>query len=47
MALGAGYPETGSLNKSDIHWDMICDLRQDSEIKVDGEVFYRDGEFVI
>jgi aminopeptidase len=47
MALGAGYPETGSQNKSDIHWDMICDLRQDSEIRVDGEVVYRDGEFVI
>ncbi|MGH2581451.1 MAG: aminopeptidase [Anaerolineales bacterium] len=24
MALGAGYPETGSQNKSAIHWDMIC-----------------------
>jgi len=47
MALGAGYPETGSHNKSDIHWDMICDLRQDSEILVDGEVVYRDGKFVI
>jgi aminopeptidase len=47
MALGAGYPETGSLNKRDIHWDMICDLRTDSEIKVDGEVFYRNGEFII
>ncbi|UCH59565.1 MAG: aminopeptidase [Anaerolineales bacterium] len=47
MALGAGYPETGSLNKSLIHWDMICDLRQDSEIIVDGETFYRNGEFMI
>lgn len=47
MALGAGYPETGSLNKSDIHWDMICDLREDSEILVDGELVYRNGEFVI
>jgi aminopeptidase len=47
MALGAGYPETGSQNKSDIHWDMICDLRKDSEIRVDGEVVYRNGEFVI
>ncbi len=46
MALGAGYPETGSQNKSDIHWDMICDLRQDSEILVDGEVVYRNGQFV-
>lgn len=47
MALGSGYPETGSLNKSVIHWDMICDLREDSEIIVDGEVVYRNGEFVI
>ena len=46
MALGAGYPETGSHNKSAIHWDMICDLRTDSEILVDGELFYRNGEFV-
>ena len=45
-ALGAGYPETGSLNKSAIHWDMICDLRQDSEILVDGEVAYRNGRFI-
>jgi len=47
MALGAGYPETGSKNNSAIHWDMICDLRQDSEITVDGDLFYKNGEFVI
>jgi aminopeptidase len=46
MAVGAGYPETGSLNTSAIHWDMICDLRQDAEILVDGELVYRNGEFV-
>lgn len=46
MALGAGYPETGSHNRSAIHWDMICDLRTDSEILVDGELFYKNGEFV-
>ena len=46
MALGAGYPETGSQNKSRIHWDMICDMRKDSEILVDGEVVYKDGQFV-
>lgn len=46
MALGAGYPETGSTNKSVIHWDMICDLRQDSEILVDNEVIYKNGQFV-
>ena len=47
LALGAGYPETGSLNKSVIHWDMICDLRQDSQILVDGEMVYQNGEFAI
>lgn len=47
MALGAGYPETGSKNHSAIHWDMICDMRQDSEIRVDGELLYKDGQFKI
>ncbi|HSG25475.1 MAG TPA: aminopeptidase [Anaerolineales bacterium] len=47
MALGAGYPETGSVNKSSIHWDMICDIREDSEIRVDGELLYKDGQFQI
>jgi aminopeptidase len=47
MALGAGYPKTGSKNVSSIHWDMICDIREDSEIHVDGELLYKDGEFQI
>ncbi|MBS3753256.1 MAG: aminopeptidase, partial [Anaerolineales bacterium] len=46
MALGAGYPQTGSENKSMIHWDMICDMREDSEIKVDGDLVYQDGKFL-
>jgi aminopeptidase len=46
MALGAGYPETGSTNKSVIHWDMICDLRKDSEILVDNAAVYKNGQFV-
>jgi aminopeptidase len=47
MAVGAGYPETGSRNKSGIHWDFICDMRRDSEIRVDGELFYKDGQFQV
>jgi aminopeptidase len=46
MALGASYPETGAKNKSAIHWDMICDMRTDSEITVDGVLFYKNGQFV-
>lgn len=47
MAVGAGYPETGSVNKSSIHWDFICDIQTDSEIRVDGELLYKDGQFQI
>jgi len=47
MAFGAGYPETGSRNKSAVHWDMICDMRADSEIRVDGELLYQNGQFKI
>ncbi len=47
MAVGAGYPETGSKNQSSLHWDFICDMRTDSEILVDGELFYKNGAFQI
>lgn len=47
MALGRGYPETGSTNVSAIHWDMICDLRQGGKITVDGETFQEGGRFVV
>jgi len=47
MALGAGYPETGSENESAIHWDMICDMRDGGEIWVDDDLLYRDGAFAI
>jgi aminopeptidase len=47
MALGTGYPETGSRNRSAIHWDMICDLRQGGEVWVDGVLFARNGEFQV
>ena len=47
IAMGAGYPETGSLNTSVIHWDMICDMRGGAEIQVDGDVIYKDGAFRI
>lgn len=47
LALGAGYPETGSRNQSMVHWDMICDLREDSEIHVDGSLVYQNGSFLV
>jgi aminopeptidase len=47
LALGAGYPDTGSKNESAIHWDMVCDMRQGGEISLDGDVIYSNGAFVI
>jgi Leucyl aminopeptidase (aminopeptidase T) len=47
LALGAGYPDTGSTNRSALHWDMICDMREESEVYADGELIYRNGKFII
>ena len=47
LALGASIPQTGGVNQSALHWDMVCDLRTGSEIRVDGELFCKDGLFVI
>ena len=46
LALGASYPETGGVNRSGLHWDMICDLREGSEVYADDELVYRDGRFL-
>ena len=47
MAVGVSYPETGGVNDSAVHWDMVCDLRQGGVITVDGEELSRDGQFVV
>jgi aminopeptidase len=46
LALGRGFPECGSQNESGLHWDMLCDMAE-SEIHVDGELFYKDGKTVV
>ena len=47
LAIGTGYPESGSKNRSAIHWDMVCDLRKGGEVRVDDTVFLRDGKILI
>ena len=41
LALGKGYPETGSKNSSVIHWDMVCNLRQGGRV-FDDELFAKE-----
>jgi aminopeptidase len=47
IALGRSYPESGGLNLSALHWDMVCDLRQEGEVWVDGELFLKDGSYIL
>lgn len=47
LAVGESYPETGGVNHSAIHWDMICDLRKGGSVTMDGETLQENGEFVV
>ncbi len=47
MALGASYPETGGKNISGLHWDLIKNMKNGSEIYADDKLIYKDGKFVI
>jgi aminopeptidase len=46
MAIGDSMPEAGGLNRSTIHWDMLCDMRNGGKIYADGELFYENGKFL-
>ena len=46
LALGSGFDDCGSKNDSALHWDIICDLREEGEIYADGELVWRAGEFL-
>ena len=46
MAIGAAYPESGSKNKSTVHWDMICDMKKGGHMYADGKLIYKNGKFI-
>lgn len=51
LAIGKSYPETGGLNKSAVHWDLITDLRPGAgsaggRIWLDGELWQENGQFI-
>jgi aminopeptidase len=46
FAMGLAFPECGGRNESGLHWDMLCDMAE-SEITIDGDLFYKDGKTVI
>jgi aminopeptidase len=47
LALGNGLPEIGGTNQSDIHWDIVKDLRPGGQILLDGEVVQENGAWQI
>jgi aminopeptidase len=47
LAVGNGFPQAGGKNKSIVHWDLICDAKKDTEMRVDGELFYQNGKFMV
>ncbi len=46
VALGMAFPEAGGTNPSGIHWDMVCDLRRQSQVFGDGELIFENGRFL-
>jgi aminopeptidase len=47
MAVGKSYPESGGVNESAVHTDLVCDLRLGGKIEVDGTVMQEDGKFLV
>mgnify|MGYP000851210411 CR=1 FL=1 len=46
MAVGQSYLQTGGKNQSQVHWDMITDMTDGGEVFADGELIYRNGQFL-
>lgn len=47
IALGKGFKETLSKNKSALHWDMIKDLRKGGELWFDKRLVQKNGKWLI
>ncbi len=50
LALGNSYPETGGVNSSALHWDMVCDMRPEAgggAVYADGVLIHQNGQWVI
>jgi aminopeptidase len=47
LALGRSYTVTGGTNESAVHWDIVKDLRNGGEIRVDGQVVQQNGRWML
>ena len=46
VALGSAFKELGGKNDSALHWDLVCDLREEGEVYADGELVWSAGKFL-
>ncbi|MGE5706783.1 MAG: aminopeptidase [Bacteroidota bacterium] len=46
LAVGESFPEALGVNKSAIHWDMLCDMREEGKVFADGRLIYEHGQFL-
>jgi aminopeptidase len=47
LALGNGLPEVGGKNVSQVHWDIVKDLREGGRIELDGKVVQESGKWLV
>ena len=47
LALGNGLPEVGGENVSQVHWDIVKDLRESGRLELDGKVVQESGKWLI
>jgi aminopeptidase len=47
LALGNGLPEVGGKNVSQVHWDIVKDLRDGGRIELDGKVVQESGKWTV
>ena len=46
VALGSAFDDLGGQNDSSLHWDLVCDLREEGEVYADAELIWRAGRFL-
>ena len=47
LAIGQAYKQNKGKNNSAVHWDMITDMTNDSQITADGKTIYENGYFIL
>ncbi len=46
LALGSGFPQLGGRNASDLHWDLLRDMRDGGRVTIDGRLAYENGRWL-